>query len=87
MADLVQVLKAELSGGGMDIVKALVTAVDTGAGSVTVEIRGADVRVPFIPMGGWQPEVGDLTYVITRRGWGGVAIGKPAPSARPGVPS
>lgn len=87
MADLVKTLEAVLGHGTMNIVTALVTAVDTEPGQITVGIWGADVAVPYIPMGGWQPQVGDLSYVVLRRDWGGVAIGKPAHRPAREVPS
>lgn len=83
MPDLAQVLNELYSGGDMTIFQAVVDAVGTGV--VTVHVNGGTfANVPylqagFLPASG--PAVGDACYVIGRKRWGMLVIGKPAAGA------
>jgi hypothetical protein len=88
MPDLVAALASVFGGGDVTVFQATIDAVGTGV--VTIHVNGGTFTdVPFIA-GGFYPAAGpainDRCYVIGRKGWGMVVLGKPAsgPSRDPG---
>lgn len=81
MPDLVQALTGMFDGGDMTIFQATVDAV--GQGVVTVHFNGGTFTdVPYLDMqvaGAIWPSIGDTCYVIGRKDWGLLVIGRPAP--------
>lgn len=77
MADLAKVL-SDLSGNGTTIFQAVVSALGTGVVDLTYN-GGTYTAVPYIA-GGFAPAtgpaVGNQVYVIGRKDWGGLVIGK-----------
>jgi hypothetical protein len=81
MPDLATALAGLYSGGDMTIFQATVDAV--GQGVVTVHFNGGTFTdVPYLDMmitGHAWPSVGDACYVIGRKDWGMLVLGRPAP--------
>jgi hypothetical protein len=80
MPDLVTALDALFDGGDMTSFQATVDAVGTGV--VTLHVNGGTFTdVPYIA-GGFYPQaapaINDRCYVIGRKGWGLLVIGRPA---------
>jgi hypothetical protein len=86
MPDLPTVLNAMFSGGDMTVFQATVDAV--GSGVVTIHASGGQFTdVPYMDTSNAQvgavfPSVGDRVYVLGRRGWGMLVLGRAAPSDR-----
>lgn len=85
MADLVAALDSLFDGGDMTIFQAVVDEI--GSGVVTLHANGGQFEdVPFIERevfsGAAYPSIGDHVYVIGRRGWGMLVIGRASPSDR-----
>lgn len=79
MPDLPTVLNTLFSGGDMTVFQATIDAVGTGV--VTVHVNGGTFTdVPYIDhgvmLGGAFPSIGDQVYVLGRRGWGMICLGR-----------
>lgn len=87
MPDLPTVLNSLFSGGDMTVFQATIDAVGTGV--VTIHVNGGTfTEVPYMQSGFYPalaPSIGDSCYVIGRRGWGMVCLGKPAAGPDRGV--
>jgi hypothetical protein len=76
MADLVKTLSSLYSGGDMTVFQATVDAVGTGV--VTIHVNGGSFTdVPFLDSY-VNPAIGDACYVIGRKDWGMLVLGRPA---------
>lgn len=80
MPDLVTALGGLFDGGDMTIFQATIDAV--GEGVVTIHANGGTFTdVPFMQAGFYPalgPDIGDPCYVLGRKGWGMLCLGKPA---------
>lgn len=86
MPDLPTALAGMFDGGDMTIFQAVVDEI--GSGVVTLHANGGQFEdVPYVDHGLMEgvvfPSIGDHVYVIGRKGWGMLVLGRAAPSDRP----
>lgn len=87
MPGLPDALEAMFADGGATIFKATVDAIDSLNGTCTIHANGGNfTEVPVLASANyWGLDIGDVVYVIGRKGWGMICLGQALPSDRPPI--